>query len=39
MTAIGSTIFALVLWGAIVGVSLVFVYEVYAIAREYGWLA
>ena len=39
MTAVGSMTFALLLWGGIVGVSLVFVYEVYAIAGEYGWLA
>jgi hypothetical protein len=39
MAAIGPTLFALLLWGAILGVALVFAFEVYVIAREAGWLA
>lgn len=38
MAAIGSTVFALFLWTSILGVALVFVYEVYAVAAEYGWM-
>lgn len=33
----GSTPFAVLLWGTVLSVSLVFVYQVYAIADEYGW--
>lgn len=33
---IGATSFALVLWGAIAGVALVFLYEVYAVTRDTG---
>lgn len=36
MTAISSTLFAMLLWGAIIGVAFVFVYEVYAIAGDAG---
>lgn len=39
MAAIGPAAFAALLWGSIAGVFLVFVYEAYAIAGEYGWLA
>lgn len=39
MAAIGPTLFALLLWGAILGVALVFAFEAYVIAREAGWLA
>lgn len=38
MAAIGPMAFALVLWGSLLGIALVFVYEVYVIAREAGWL-
>lgn len=38
MTAIGARTFAVILWAAILCVGLVFVYEVYAIAVEYGWV-
>lgn len=38
MAVIGSTLFAILLWGAIVGVALVFVYELYAIAADAGIL-
>lgn len=34
MTVLGPTAFAVLLWGAIVGVALVFAYEVYAIGVE-----
>lgn len=36
MAAVESLGFALLLWGAILGVFLVFVYEVYAVGCEYG---
>jgi hypothetical protein len=39
MAAIGPTGFALVLWGTLAAVALVFAYEVYALAGEYGWFA
>lgn len=38
MAVIGSALFAVLLWGAIIGVALVFVYEVYAIAGDAGLL-
>ncbi|WP_256030239.1 hypothetical protein [Natronomonas aquatica] len=38
MTAISSTLFAVLLWGVIIGVALVFVYQVYAIASDAGLL-
>lgn len=38
MAALGSTAFAILLWGAIAGVALVFCYEVYVVLREAGWL-
>ena len=38
MAPISPTLFALLLWGAIVGVALVFVYEVYALASDAGFL-
>jgi hypothetical protein len=38
MAAIGPTLFAFLLWGAVLGVALVFGYELYAIAREAGVL-
>ncbi|MFC7133578.1 MULTISPECIES: hypothetical protein [Salinibaculum] len=34
MAVIGATLFAVILWGAILGVALVFAYEVYVIASE-----
>lgn len=38
MAAIGPTVFAALLWGAIVAVALVFLYEAYTVLREGGWL-
>jgi len=38
MAVIGVTLFALLLWGAMLGVGLVFAYELYAIAIEAGWI-
>jgi hypothetical protein len=38
MAVIGSTAFAVLLWGTVLAVLAVFVYEVYAIGVEYGWL-
>ena len=38
MAAIGPTAFAVLVWGSLLGVGLVFLYEVYAIADEFGWL-
>lgn len=32
--AIGPTAFALLLWGAVLGVLVVFLYELYAVARD-----
>lgn len=37
MTVIGPTVFAVILWGSILSVFLVFLYEVYAVAGEIGW--
>lgn len=34
MAVISSTLFAMLLWGAIIGVALVFAYEVYAIVSD-----
>lgn len=34
----GSTTFAVLLWGTVLAVFVVFVYEVYAIADESGWI-
>lgn len=34
-----ATAFALLLWGAVLAVFLMFAFELYAIADEYGWLA
>jgi len=39
MAAIGPTLFAAILWGSILAVACVFGYEVYAIARDAGWLS
>ncbi|MFC7325951.1 hypothetical protein ACFQMF_15395 [Halorubrum rutilum] len=39
MTVIGSAGFTLLLWGAVLAVSVVFLYEVYAIADEFGWIS
>ncbi len=39
MAVLGPTLFALILWGAILGVGAVFCYEAYTIARETGLLA
>lgn len=33
---LGATAFAVLLWGAILAVAAVFVYEVYALGREFG---
>jgi len=38
MAAIGPTAFAALLWGSIVGVAAVFLYELRAVARERGWI-
>lgn len=38
MAVLGPTPFAVVLWGAILAVGVVFCYEAYTIARETGWL-
>ena len=38
MAVLGPTLFAVVLWGTLLGVAIVFVYEVYAIAADAGWL-
>jgi hypothetical protein len=37
MTAIGPAAFALVVWGSVACVSLVFLYEIYTIAGDVGW--
>lgn len=39
MTMIGSAGFTVLLWGTILAVSAVFLYEAYAIADEFGWLS
>jgi hypothetical protein len=36
VTALGPTAFAVLLWGAVLGVAAVFAYEVYVLARDYG---
>lgn len=36
MAAIGPTAFAVVVWGSLLGVALVFLYEAYAIAVDFG---
>lgn len=38
MAMIGSLLFALVLWGVIFGVLIVFLYELYMVARDLGWV-
>lgn len=38
MGVIGSTTFAVLLWGTLVAVFGVFCYEAYAIGVEYGWI-
>ena len=38
MAVIESALFAVLLWGALLGVAIVFVYELYAIASDAGWL-
>ncbi len=38
MAVLGPTLFAVLLWGALLGVAIVFAYEVYAIATDAGWL-
>jgi len=38
MAVLGPTLFAVLLWGALLGVAIVFVYELYAIADDAGWL-
>ena len=37
MAPIGSNAFAVLLWGAVLGVLFVFCYEVYALAGDLGW--
>lgn len=37
MAATGSLVFSVLLWGALAGVFLVFVYELVVISREAGW--
>lgn len=39
MAALGPTAFALLLWGSLLGVALVCCYQVYAVARDAGWLS
>lgn len=39
MTALGPTAFAVIVWGSILGIAAVFVFEAYVIAREAGWFA
>lgn len=39
MPVISSTIFGILLWGAIVSVAIVFLYELYAIGLDYGWVS
>ncbi|MFA9418286.1 hypothetical protein [Natrinema sp. HArc-T2] len=38
MAVLGPTLFAVLLWGALLGVAIVFAYELYAIAADAGWL-
>jgi hypothetical protein len=38
MAALGEVAFAVVLWGSMLGVLAVFLYEVYVLGREGGWL-
>lgn len=38
MAAIGPTASAVLVWGSLLGVGLVFLYEVYGITGEFGWL-
>lgn len=38
MAAIGPTLFAVLLIGGLLGVALVFAYEVYVVARDLGWV-
>lgn len=38
MGVIGSTTFAVLLWGTLLAVFGVFLYEAYAIGVEYGWI-
>lgn len=38
MTALGQTVFAVLVWGSILAVAAVFVFEAAVIAREAGWL-
>lgn len=35
--AVGPTVFAIMLWGSILGVAAVFAYEVSVVVREVGW--
>lgn len=39
MPTLGPTAFALILWGSLLGVALVCCYEVYAVARDAGWVS
>ena len=34
---VGPTLFAALLWGALLAVAAVFVYELFAVGRELGW--
>jgi hypothetical protein len=38
VAVLSSTAFAVLLWGTVLAVFLVFVYEVYAIADDAGWI-
>ncbi len=38
MAALGPALFGVILWGALLGVFLIFCYEVYVVGREAGWL-
>jgi hypothetical protein len=38
MAPMGPTAFAVLVWGGILGVALVFLYEVWVLAREVGWV-
>lgn len=38
MSGIGPILFSAFLWGSVLGVFLVFLYEIVAIGRDYGWI-
>jgi len=37
VTPVGPTVFAALVWGTVLGVLLVFLYEAYALAGDAGW--